>query len=107
MGYHDRLREAHAQLREDYGDDRWDYLLEPTHREAANMRIMDLDFNTAIKYAWLGDRIYRLRSGSKASRILLENYAWSELPMVHPSSPFEVNDIFANDWVAETTERSV
>lgn len=75
------------------------------------MRIMDLDFRTAVKYAYLGDAIYRLESGRRAALCIT-----SAIPgvLTHANDPYHLSpanisgfDLAADDWVAETTDRSV
>ena len=76
------------------------------------MRIMDLNFQTALKYAFLGDEIYRLSGGSGVTVKVTDSYSKSvSQPRLIRSDGFTVilagDDVLATDWVAESTDRSV
>ena len=74
------------------------------------MRIMDLDFQTALKYAFLGDEIYRLSKG-KNTQIKVYTTGVSDTPVLFTdgmeTKTFSSADVVAKDWVAESTDNSV
>lgn len=67
-----------------------------------NGRITHLSFCDALKYAYLGDRIFRVGAASRRSSIT-EDFL-GEVALTGIRDEF---DVCANDWIAEETGRSV